>query len=182
MTGVPLFSPRPPASPRADPARPNPPLPPVEAVRGGRDLAADVLRLAGLQLELLAADWRAASGRAVGGAVLLVAGVAGAVLCVPVLVAAVGLGLAAAGLPTWVGLLIAGTLAAGGAVLAAYFGWRRLATAASAFDRSRAAAAENAAWVKRSLAREPHPLADPLRHDTRSGTPPDAPPLQGRPR
>ena len=135
------------------------PLPPVEVARGGAAVAADVARLAELQVRLFAADWRSASGRAVGGAVGLVAGLLAAVLCVPVLVAAVGLALAAAGLPVWAGLLIAGTVSVAAGALAAWLGWRRLTKAAAAFDRSRAAAADNVAWVKRSLAREPHPPA-----------------------
>ena len=168
MTGVPLSPPRPAPPPGPQPRS----LPPVEIARGGGAVAADLLRLAELQAKLFAADWHRASGRFVGGAVALAAGFAGAVLCVPVLVAAVGLGLAALGLPVWAGLLIAGAVAAGGGAAAAWFGWKRLATAASAFDRSRAAAAENAAWVKRSLAREPHP----------AGGPPAPPPANGRPR
>ena len=168
MTGVPLFSPRPASAPEPRPRS----LPPVEVAKGGGAVAADLVRLAELQARLFAADWRRASGRFVGGAVALAAGVLGAILCVPVLVAAVGLGLAALGLPVWAGLLIAGALAAGAGVAAAWYGWTRLSSAASAFDRSRAAAAENAAWVKRSLAREPHP----------AGVPPAPPTTNGRPR
>ena len=188
MTRVPLFSPPRLPAPAPPPDRS---LPPVEAVRTSADVAADVVRLAELQAKLFAADWRAASGRAVGGAVLLVAGVLAAVLCVPVLVAALGLGLAALGLPVWAGLLIAGVLAVGAGAVAAWRGWRRLAGAARAFDRSRAAAAENAAWVKRSLARQPHPPASgsapngtafaPSGSAGGSPGPPHSPPA-GRPR
>ena len=163
---------------RPDPPPRGRPLPPAEVARGTRDLAADVLRLAGLQWELFVADWRAASGRFVGGAVLLAAGVLGAVLCVPVLVAAVGLGLAAAGLPVWAGLLISGGLAVAAGGVAAYLGWRRLAGAAGRFGRSRAVAAENAAWVRRSLAREPHPPGS----EFPPGVPPAPASPNGRPR
>lgn len=154
MNRVPLFSSRPVTPPPRS-------LPPVEVARGGRALAADLVRLADLQVKLFAADWRAASSRTVGGAVALVAGVAIAVLCVPVLLAAMGLGLAALGLPLWAGLLIVGGTAAVAGVALAWFGWKRLSTAASAFDRSRSAAVQNVSWVKRSLAREPHPPSRP---------------------
>ena len=172
MTRVPFFTPPGPAdAPRSRIE----PLPPVEAVRGGRAVAADVARLAELQAKLLAADWRAASGRATGAAAALVVGGVLAASALPVFLVALGYGLIAAGLPGWAAFLLAGVagLAVGGLCLR--LGVRRLGAAAGTFGRSRAALSQNAGWVKRSLTREPHPPND-------LAAPPTNPPRTARPR
>ena len=157
MTRVSLFSPpRPPAAPQSS----RPPLPPVEAVRGGKAVAADVVRLIELQWKLLVADGKAAASRAILAAALVVGGAVLALSALPIALVALAFLFIAAGLPGWGAFLLAALAGAAVGGLLAYLGARRLGTAAGTFARSRDALARNAAWVKRSLAREPHD-ADP---------------------
>jgi hypothetical protein len=122
----------------------------------------DVLTLAELQFKLLAVDCRDARASVGRGILLLGAGFILALAVIPVLVAALGFSLvelagwshaAAFGTAALVSLLLA--------LVSGWYGWSRIKSASSTFQRSRAELRETFLWIKESLRHEtsePEPL------------------------
>jgi uncharacterized membrane protein YqjE len=134
--------------------------PPLGKNLGG--FARDVVTLAELQFKLLAVDCRDARASAGRGMLLLGAGFILAMAVIPVLLAAVGFALVElAGWSYSGAFAAAGLLSLGLALVSGWYGWRRMKTASSTFQRSRAELSDTFLWIKESLrheASEPGPL------------------------
>ncbi|NNJ27142.1 phage holin family protein [Alienimonas chondri] len=128
-----------------------PPLPPVELGRSGQALLSDLTELGELQAKLLAADAKSAANRSVLSLALVAIGVVLAASGLPVLLVAAGYGLVAAGLPAWAAFLIAAGVGFAIGGLTAWLGLKGLMRAAGTFSRSGDAFSANLRWVKASL-------------------------------
>jgi uncharacterized membrane protein YqjE len=117
--------------------------------------ARDVVTLTELQFKLLAVDCRDAKAAAGRGLLLLGAGCVFAIAVVPVLLASAAYALVeVAGWSRAAAFATSALLSAGLACLTGFLGWRRMQTATSAFQRSRAEIKETVHWIKESLRHE----------------------------
>lgn len=123
--------------------------------------ARDVVALSELQFKLLALDCRDARITAGQGLLLLGAGGVLALAVVPILLVTVAFVLVeVAGWSHWASFATAGLISLAIAGLCGWYGWRRMKSASSTFQRSRAELSETFQWIKETLrhqATEPDP-------------------------
>jgi hypothetical protein len=117
----------------------------------------DLMTLTELQVKLLVLDMKEGSRHAMLPLALILFGGCLALGCFPVLLAALGFGLVAAGLSYWLSFLIAGIVGLAISGGAAYGGFRLLKKQAAVLRRSQAEFDRNVRWVKSALTRKPHP-------------------------
>jgi uncharacterized membrane protein YqjE len=114
--------------------------------------ARDVVTLTELQFKLLAVDCRDARITAGQGLMLLGAGAVLALAVVPILLVAIAFVLIeVADWSHWSSFLTAGAISLAIAGLCGWYGWRRMKSATSTFQRSRAELSETFQWIKETL-------------------------------
>lgn len=116
--------------------------------------ANDVLTLTELQAQLLVADVRECSRRALVPSLALLVGLTLGLACIPVALLTVALGLVQF-LETshFTAFLIVAVAGAIGSALLCIFGWRQIRQRAAVLQRSRDELVRNLRWIKRVVAR-----------------------------
>ena len=106
------------------------------------------MTLAELQIELLKVDVQDGLKPLIAPVTLMIAGAIVLLGCIPVLLAALALGLIAAGLVDWQAFLAASAIGLAVAAIIGTLGWWRLRKLPAVFGRSRDEFKNNVAWVK----------------------------------
>ena len=116
-----------------------------------RELIHDAIVLGELQVKLLLLDLREGRNGVIGPIVVMTLALCMALGCFPILLATLGLGLAAAGLPYWGAFLIAAGVGLLVSAAAAYGGWRWLRSELSIFKRSQSELQNNIHGLKNAM-------------------------------
>jgi hypothetical protein len=117
----------------------------------------DLMTLSELQMKLLMLDLKEGSSKAMLPLGLIVMGLCLALGSFPILLGALGLGLATAGMIPWAAFLLAGVIGMVISGVAAYGGFLLLKKQAAVLHRSQAEFDRNIRWVKTALTRKPRP-------------------------
>lgn len=129
-------------------------FPPSAVAKSAGGVLQDVMTLVELQLKLLQVDARrAVNGMLLPGVLLLVAGCL-LLGCLAVLLISLGFGLAALGMPTWLGMLLAtviGLAVTGGMT---FYALMRMKKITGEFETSKEEFDRNIRWIKSVLKRE----------------------------
>lgn len=132
-------------------------FPPQAVVRNVSEFARNVITLAELQTELLKVDAQESLKKLIAPIVLLATTMLIILGCVPVLLTALALGLAAAGLADWQAFLAAAGIGLALAAITGLVGWQRLRKLPAILNRSKQEFSSNVAWVKGALSNTPRP-------------------------
>jgi len=146
-------------------------FPPQAVARNVSEFARNVITLAELQSELLKVDAQESLKKLIAPVVLLVTTVVIILGCVPVLLTALALGLAEAGLADWLAFLVAAGIGLALAAMTGLVGWQRLRKLPAILGRSKQEFSCNVAWVKEALTNTPRlhtprPSGKPKSHFT----------------
>ena len=126
--------------------------PPRSGMTGSvRSLLHDTIVLGELQCKLLLLDLREGRNGMIAPLVIIVLAVCLALGTFPIVLAALGLGLTAAGLPQWAAFLVSAFFGLVISCASAYVGWRWLKRELAIIKRSHAEFKNNVAWLKSAL-------------------------------